>query len=156
MRTFVRCSRRTIAVGLLGGLMGSGALMSPAGAATAKADSTGSGASSQFSCLDTSHQVVGGGMVVSSLSTVQGETSGWVHFFADNGQRAKYFEDYTVRPNGGGGEDVGSVVTGAGPLYGNNWLYITGTADFAPGGYLGSYSGTVVDICAQLGYPGTF
>ena len=132
-----------------------GGFLAPSAVAARSGEPTSSPASGSFSCVDLNHEVVGGGMMVTSVTSVGDRTFGTVHFFADNGQHRKYSEDYTVTPNGGGGEAVGSIVTAAGPQFGDNWLYIVGTASFAPSGSLGSYSGTAVDICADLGYPAT-
>lgn len=156
MRRIFGGTRRAVAAAVLGSVIGAAAAAFPAYASTGRADTPEPGATSHFWCRDMSQAIAGGGTMVSGLATVGGETSGWVHFLADDGQRVKYFDDYTVEPNGGGGEALGSIVTPAGPLYGSNWLYISGTASFASSGELGSYSGTAVDICSQLGYPATF
>jgi hypothetical protein len=106
-----------------------------------------------FQCADQS-TVVGGGTMSSVTQARNGKTSGTVRFVAENGQVRVYRESYVVQDNGAGGEYVGALVTEGGPLY-VNWLYIVGTASYSPGGYLASYSGTAVDICAALGYPST-
>lgn len=133
----------------------SGGVLAPSAVAASGGEPTSNAVSSSFSCIDLNHEVVGGGMMVTSVTTVGNRTFGSVHFFADNGQHRKYSEEYTVGPNGGGGDAVGSIVTAAGPQFGNNWLYIVGTASYAPSGSLASYSGSAVDICADLGYPAT-
>lgn len=111
--------------------------------AASKSDST-------FQCTNQG-TVIGSGTVTTITQTRAGQTAGTVRFSADDGVVQTYRESYTVVANGGGGEYIGTIVTPGGPLYGN-WLYITGTASYAPGGYLGSYTGTATDICAALGY----
>jgi len=105
-----------------------------------------------FSCTF-NFQVVGGGTVRFSTRTTKGETVGWYTFSADNGQRRRYHVDYTSTTDGAGSTTaVGTIVSNGG--FDADWLYIDGTAAYAPSGVLGSYTGTAVDICQDLGYGG--
>ena len=96
---------------------------------------------------------VGGGTVRFAVTTVKGDTVGWYRFDGDNGQHRRYRVDYTSTTDGAGSTtSVGTIVSNGG--FYADWLYIDGTAVYAPNGLLGSYSGTAVDICQDLGFYG--
>ena len=105
-----------------------------------------------FTCT-VNHVPVGGGTVRFSVTTAGGETVGWYRFDGDNGQHRRYRVDYTSTTDGAGSTtSVGTIVSNGG--FDADWLYIDGTAVYAPNGLLGSYTGTAVDICQDLGYSG--
>jgi len=105
-----------------------------------------------FGCT-LNHVLVGGGTVRFSVNTVNGETFGWYRFEGDNGQVGRYRVDYTSTTDAAGSTTaVGTIVSNGG--FDIDWLYIDGTAVYAPNGVLGSYTGTAVDICQDLGFYG--
>ena len=96
---------------------------------------------------------VGGGTVRFSITTVNGDTVGWYRFDGNNGQSRRYRVDYTSTTDGAGSTtSVGTIVSNGG--FDADWLYIDGTAVYAPNGLLGSYTGTAVNICQDLGFYG--
>lgn len=107
----------------------------------------------RFSCSTyyPEYVVLGGGTMMYSVVTKDNVTSGWVRFDGSNGVRRKYTVEFFRRHIDGGASAVsGSFVTNGG--YEGDYLYIVGEAVFAPSGILGSYTGTAVDICRDLGY----
>lgn len=120
------------------------------GSSPPRSASTGLSTTS-FTCSDEG-TVVGGGTLTSREQLVNGRLSGWMLFEADNGVTKRYIEHAVVTSGELGDSRVDGVfVTPGAPLYAD-WLFIEGSATYAPSGILGSYTGDAVDICHDLGY----
>jgi hypothetical protein len=105
----------------------------------------------QFTCSE-GGTVIGGGVLTMREHVVGGRLTGWMVFDADNGVTKRYVEHAVVTYGDVGDTYVdGTFVTQGAPLY-SDWLFINGSAVYAPSGILGSYTGTAVDVCHELGY----
>jgi hypothetical protein len=97
---------------------------------------------------------VGGGTITFDTNAAQNRTVG-VARFRTGSNFANYPEHYSIQEIGGGARQVtGTFVTGNDPLFSGintSWLYISGTAIYAPNGALTGFTGGSQDICERLG-----